>query len=159
MTESVGRPRPQTQGGEPLPSVTVNGHPPFFERFATRVARWAGRPAPFLTAVVLILAWAVCGPLLGFSNAWQLVINTSSSIITLLMVFLIQHTQNRSTLALQIKLAELILVAKGTENEIALAEEYSEEYLERLRDALQSMATREAGPVEASQHIGNLPGK
>ena len=100
-----------------------------------------------------------CGPLLGFSNTWQLVINISSSIVTLLMVSLIQHTQNRSMLALQIKLAELILVAKGTENEIALAEEYSEEYLERLRDALQSMATSEAGPVASSQHIGNLRGK
>jgi low affinity Fe/Cu permease len=105
-------------------------HP--FERFAASVARLSGRPRTFSLAVALILAWAVCGPLFGFSDTWQLVINTSTTIITFLMVFLIQHTQNRDSLAIQIKLAELILVAKGAENELATAEERSEEYLEKL---------------------------
>lgn len=106
-----------------------------FERFAAAVSRLAGRPAAFSLAVILILAWAICGPLFGFSDTWQLVVNTSTTIITFLMVFLIQHTQNRDSLAIQIKLAELILVAKGAENEIATAEERSDEYLERLHAA------------------------
>ena len=92
----------------------------------------------FSLAVALILAWAVCGPLFHFSDTWQLVINTSTTIITFLMVFLIQHTQNRDSLAIQIKLAELILVAKGAENEIADAEERSSEYLEKLHAAYRS---------------------
>ena len=76
--------------------------------------------------------WAASGPLFGFSDTWQLVINTSTTIVTFLMVFLIQHTQNRDTLALQLKLAELIIAVKGAENEIATAEDLSEEELEQL---------------------------
>ena len=117
---------------------SASSRPALFERFAAAVARLAGRPATFSLAVALILAWAVCGPLFRFSDTWQLVINTSTTIITFLMVFLIQHTQNRDSLAIQIKLAELILVAKGAENEIADAEERSSEYLEKLHAAYRS---------------------
>ena len=98
----------------------------------------AGRPTTFSLAVGLIVLWAACGPLFHFSDTWQLVINTSTTIITFLMVFLIQQTQNRDSLAIQIKLAELILVAKGAENEIASAEERSSEYLEKLHEAYRS---------------------
>ncbi len=116
---------------------------PLFERFAAAVARQTGRPATFSLAVALILAWAASGPLFHFSDTWQLVVNTSTTIITFLMVFLIQHTQNRDSLAIQIKLAELILVAKGAEDEIATAEERSEEYLEGLRAAYRSRQVRQ----------------
>jgi low affinity Fe/Cu permease len=118
------------------PAVLVPSAPRPFERFAARVARLSGRPLTFSAAVALILLWAVSGPLFGFSDTWQLVVNTSTTIITFLMVFLIQHTQNRDSLAIQIKLAELILVTKGVENDIAIAEERSEEYLEALHEAL-----------------------
>ncbi len=124
------RRRPSTKSARSRPSL--------FERFAAAVARLAGRPATFSLAVALILAWALCGPLFAFSDTWQLVINTSTTIITFLMVFLIQHTQNRDSLAIQIKLAELILVAKGAEDELADAEERSSEYLERLHAAYRS---------------------
>jgi low affinity Fe/Cu permease len=111
---------------------------PAFERFSSAVARESGRPVTFALAAGFILLWAVSGPLFHFSDTWQLVVNTSTTIITFLMVFLIQHTQNRDSLAIQIKLAELILVAKGAENEIATAEERSEEYLQNLRNAYRS---------------------
>ncbi len=127
--------RPRTKA-----SSDMNG----FERFATGVSRWAGRPLTFALAVALIVAWAVCGPLFGFSDTWQLVVNTSTTIITFLMVFLIQHTQNRDSLAIQIKLAELILVAKGAENEIATAEERSDQYLERLHEAFRGRRKKQS---------------
>jgi low affinity Fe/Cu permease len=84
--------------------------------------------------VALLLLWALSGPLLGFSDTWQPMVNTATTVITFLMVFVIQHTQNRDTLAIQIKLAELILAAKGAENELAAAEERSEDYLEQLHE-------------------------
>jgi low affinity Fe/Cu permease len=103
-----------------------------FSKMASTISHWAGKPLTFLTAVLIILAWAFSGPLFGFSDTWQLVINTSTTIITFLMVFLIQNTQNRDTLALQLKLAELIMAVKGAENGIATAEDLSEEELEHL---------------------------
>ena len=107
-----------------------------FERFATAVARLAGKPVTFLVMVALLLLWGLSGPLLGFSDTWQLMVNTATTVITFLMVFVIQHTQNRDTLAIQIKLAELILAAKGAENELAAAEERSEDYLEQLHERI-----------------------
>jgi low affinity Fe/Cu permease len=109
-----------------------NGWSRTFSDMACTISHWAGKPVVFLTAVALVVAWAASGPLFGFSDTWQLVINTSTTIITFLMVFLIQHTQNRDTLALQLKLAELIIAMKGAENEIATAEDLSEEELEQL---------------------------
>ena len=116
------------------PKPTSSSDVPLFERFAAKVARLSGRPLTFIGAVVLLLLWGLSGPLFGFSDTWQLIVNTSTTIITFLMVFLIQHTQNRDSLAVQIKLAEIILVMKGAENALATAEERSEEYLEHLRD-------------------------
>ena len=78
---------------------------------ACSAARYAGHPLAFLTAVLLVLIWALTGPLFAYSDTWQLVINTSTTIVTFLMVFLIQHTQNRDTMAVQLKLAELIMAA------------------------------------------------
>jgi low affinity Fe/Cu permease len=105
-----------------------------FSDMACRTAQLAGHPLAFLTAVTLVLVWALSGPLFGYSDTWQLVINTSTTIVTFLMVFLIQHTQNRDTLAAQLKLAELIIAVKGAENRLATAEDLSEKDLEELHE-------------------------
>jgi len=105
-----------------------------FDEIAREVARLSGRPATFIVAALLVVVWAATGPLFGYSDTWQLVINTSTTIITFLMVFLIQSTQNRDTLALQAKLAELIFTVQGASDDIALAEDLSEEELELLHN-------------------------
>ena len=91
------------------------------------------RPATFLLAVAVVVVWAVTGPLFGFSDTWQLVINTGTTIVTFLMVFLIQATQNRDTLALQLKLDELILATKNARNHIVGIEEASDEEIESAK--------------------------
>ena len=105
----------------------------WFARLAVATSRVSGRPATFLLAVAVVLVWTVTGPLFAFSDTWQLVINTGTTIVTFLMVFLIQATQNRDTLALQLKLDELILATKNARNEIAGIEEAPDAELERAR--------------------------
>jgi low affinity Fe/Cu permease len=111
-----------------------------FSNMACGAARYAGHPLAFLTAVLLVLIWAFTGPLFNYSDTWQLVINTSTTIVTFLMVFLIQHTQNRDTLAVQLKLAELIMAATGAEDRLATAEDLSEEELEEMHKDYQRRA-------------------
>src|SRR5215217_5412037 len=101
-----------------------------FGMFAQTISHITGRPATFLLALLVVTIWGVTGPLFGFSDTWQLVINTGTTIVTFLMVFLIQNTQNRDTLAIQLKLAEVILSMKGAENRLAMAEEMTDEELE-----------------------------
>ncbi len=127
------------QASHPVASSTprkvearADDHQGVFARAAVTIAHLAGKPVTFLTAAGLVVVWAVSGPLFGFSDTWQLVINTSTTIITFLMVFLIQNTQNRDTSAIQIKLAELILRLDGTDSKLATAEDLSDEELERL---------------------------
>jgi len=103
-----------------------------FRRFAEATARYAGRPLAFLLAVLLIAAWALTGPIFHFNDTWQLVINTGTTIITFLMVFLIQSTQNRDTAALQIKLDELICSSKA-HNALLNLENLDDQQLERIR--------------------------
>jgi low affinity Fe/Cu permease len=105
----------------------------WFTRFTKATARLSGRPATFTIAVAIILAWAVTGPLFRFSDTWQLVINTSTTIITFLMVFLIQSTQNRDSEAIQIKLDELIRAMKGAHTALLDLESLEEEDLDRIR--------------------------
>jgi len=128
---------------------TPNGHGPhsnghafhrFFGHFAQTAAHAAGTPTAFLLATVSIILWAATGPLFGFSDTWQLVVNTATTIITFLMVFLIQNTQNRDSVALQVKLGELIIAMKGAENSFAAVEELSEEELEQLHKDLLTRA-------------------
>jgi low affinity Fe/Cu permease len=104
----------------------------WFSRTACEISRLAGKPATFLVAAALVVLWAATGPLFGFSDTWQLVINTSTTIVTFLMVFLIQNTQNRDTAAMQVKLAELILRLRGADNKLATAEDLSDQDLEEL---------------------------
>ena len=109
--------------------------------FAQKTARLAGRPSTFMLAAGTIVVWGVTGPLFGFSDTWQLVINTGTTIVTFLMVFLIQNTQNRDTLALQVKLAELIIAVQGAHNNIAGAEDLSDAELEALHEEYRKRAT------------------
>jgi low affinity Fe/Cu permease len=123
-----------------------------FEDFAAATARIAGRPYTFLFALTLVFVWAATGPLVGFSDTWQLVINTSTTIITFLMVFLIQHTQNRDTLALQIKVAELLIALKGADGDLATAEDLSEESLEQLHERFRTAVhTSRQAPTRAAR--------
>ena len=119
-----------------------------FSRTACVVAHWMGKPVAFLIATALVIIWAFTGPLFGYSDTWQLVINTSTTIVTFLMVFLIQNTQNRDTMALQLKLSELILVISEAENRFANAEDLTEDELERLHKELQSRAQTTLGALD-----------
>jgi len=103
-----------------------------FSRIARRIAALCGRPATFVLAVTLIVLWGLSGPLFGYSNTWQLVINTTTTIVTFLMVFIIQNTQNRDTEAMQLKLDELIRATQGAHNA----------QLERYRRRYEALAAR-----------------
>jgi low affinity Fe/Cu permease len=105
-----------------------------FSAFSQATAWMTGRPSTFLLAVLVVIIWGVTGPLFGFSDTWQLVINTGTTIITFLMVFLIQNTQYRDTMAIQLKLAELIIAMKGVSNKFAVIEDLSDEELEKLHE-------------------------
>jgi low affinity Fe/Cu permease len=117
-----------------------NGLNHLFSEMACKTAHFAGKPLAFTVAVLVVVIWALTGPVFGYSDTWQLVINTSTTIITFLMVFLIQHTQNRDTMALQLKLSELIIAAKGAENRLAAAEDMTEEELEQLHQEYRQCA-------------------
>lgn len=104
-----------------------------FGRIAHSAANAAGRPWAFMAAGLVVLAWAVSGPLFGFSDTWQLVINTATTIITFLMVFLIQNAQNRDTQALHLKLDELIRVTEGAHNRLIALEQQGEEEMRVVR--------------------------
>jgi low affinity Fe/Cu permease len=112
----------------------------FFARFATATAHATGSPITFILCVAAVLLWAVSGPLFGFSETWQLVINTGTTIVTFLMVFLIQNTQNREGAAVQLKLDELIRAVDGAHNVLLDLEELTERELDRFKDRYQQIA-------------------
>ncbi len=114
-----------------------------FSRFAKWTARTAGHPLVFTIACLMIVAWLASGPLFDFSDTWQLVINTSTTIVTFLMVFLIQNTQNREGEAMQLKLDELIRSIEGAHNVLLDLEELEEKELERLRARYLQLAREE----------------
>ena len=104
-----------------------------FSRFANTTARITGKPITFVIATLTVIVWAATGPHFGYSDTSQLVINTSTTIITFLMVFLIQNTQNRDTMALQLKLDEIIIALENARNELVAVEELTEQELERRK--------------------------
>lgn len=112
----------------------------WYARFAKSAARVCGRPRVFTLAVLVIAAWLVTGPLFDYSDTWQLVINTGTTIVTFLMVFLIQNTQNRDTEAIQVKLDELIRATRGAHNALLDLEELDEEVLDAFRGRYHALA-------------------
>jgi low affinity Fe/Cu permease len=121
----------------PEPGSQANA---WFPSFARRLAHWSGRSGAFVLALGLVAVWLVTGPLFGFSDTWQLVINTGTTIVTFLMVFLIQNTQNRDTEAIQIKLDEIIRATQGAENALLDLENLDEEELEVFRRKYYALA-------------------
>ena len=113
-----------------------------FNHIAKWTAHMSGRPLTFVLAVLLIVVWAVLGPVFNFSDTWQLVINTGTTIVTFLMVFLIQNTQNRDTAAMHIKLDEIIRAAKGAHNALLDLEELDEAELETIRADYELLAEK-----------------
>src|SRR6187431_1061447 len=119
----------------------------WFTRLTKETARASGRPATFLVATAVIVIWAALGPAFGFSDTWQLVINTGTTIVTFLMVFLIQSTQNRDTEAIQVKLDELIRAVGHARNELMDLEELEEKELDRIRKTYLEMAAKARGEM------------
>jgi low affinity Fe/Cu permease len=120
---------------------------PVLERFSTRVSQWTGSTAAFLIALGFVLAWALSGPMFRFSQAWQMVINTGTTIATFLMVFLIQRAQNKESRAIQLKLNEVVAALKGASNRLVGAEELSEEELRLLHERYLKLAERVKDPA------------
>jgi len=116
--------------------------PSAFTRLAKKASTFTGRPACFALALGTVVVWAVTGPVFKFSDTWQLVINTGTTIITFLMVFLIQNTQNRDTEAMQIKLDELIRVSRSANNALLDLEELEEKELDDMRAHYEEMARK-----------------
>ena len=104
-----------------------------FESFSNKATKVTGRPVAFITAVAILIVWAISGPIFDFSDAWQLVINTGTTIITFLMVFLIQQSQNKDTMAIQLKLNELISATKTASNRLVDIEDLTEDELEAIK--------------------------
>lgn len=125
-----------------------------FSTFAQKAAQASGRPMTFLAAVTIIVVWALSGPLFGFGDTWQLVINTGTTIITFLMVFLIQNTQNRDTAALQIKLDELIRINGRATNVLLDLEELDADEIEKLRARYEKLAAKARGNGETCKPEG-----
>jgi low affinity Fe/Cu permease len=126
-----------------------------FERFATYVTLKTGSTAAFITAVTIILGWLITGPIFHYSDTWQLVINTGTTIITFLMVFLIQKSQNRDSIAMQIKLNELVAVSEKASNRLIDVESLSEEELRVLESYFHTLADKASknGDIHSSHSI------
>ncbi len=122
----------------------------FFTRFSSMVAKMAGKPLTFILATLVIIVWAVTGPIFKYSDTWQLVINTGTTIVTFLMVFLIQNTQNRDSVALQLKLDELIHATGKARNELMEVEDMDEKALEQRKKEMIELAHH------AEEHVDEI---
>jgi len=129
----------------------------WFSRFAKVTSRAAGRPFAFLLAVLVVLAWLITGPLFGFSDTWQLVINTGTTIVTFLMVFLIQNTQYRDAEAVQVKLDELLRSTKGAHNALLDLEELEQLELDRIREEYAQLAKRAREALRRGETDTDVP--
>jgi low affinity Fe/Cu permease len=129
-----------------------------FSKFAQGLARWMGSPNIFLLAVVLVCVWAATGPWFHYNEAWQLVINTSTTIITFLMVFLIQNTQNRDTDVMHLKVDELLRATKDAQNALLSLDSLDEEELHQLRKKYKALGTDEVSdPVAPPRDEPDIP--
>jgi low affinity Fe/Cu permease len=129
----------------------------WFTKLAKSTSRATGRPFAFVLAVGLILSWLLTGPLFGFSDTWQLVINTGTTIVTFMMVFLIQNTQNRDSEAIQVKLDELLRTTVGAHNALLDLEELEEHELDRIRARYTRLAERARADLRHGQTDTGAP--
>ena len=143
---------PRDKRPQPTGSAALAAH---FSKFAQATALWTGHPATFLLAVSVVVVWIVTGPIFNFSDTWQLVINTGTTIVTFLMVFLIQNTQNRDTLAIQLKLSELVLAMEGAQNKFADIEDLSDEELAELHEECRARVELTARHLESRGDAGS----
>ena len=128
-----------------------------FNRIANWASRIVGSPKATIVAFLIILIWAVTGPMFGFSDTWQLVINTGTTIVTFLMVFLIQNTQNRDSRALHLKMDELLRTTKGAHNVLLDFEELTEEELDKIRDKYEELAHKARKLLQQGKHDTSTP--
>jgi low affinity Fe/Cu permease len=128
-----------------------------YSRLAKQASRFCGKPVVFVMAVVIIIVWIITGPLFHYSDTWQLVINTATTIVTFLMVFLIQSTQNRDTQAIQIKLDELIRATQGAHNALLDLEELEERQLDAFRAKYQMLANKARTMVQEGRVDTDTP--
>ena len=124
----------------------------WFKTFANAASRATGKPATFVLAAVIVIVWAVSGPVFGFSDTWQLVINTGTTIVTFLMVFLIQNTQNRDSEAMHVKMDELIRALEGAHNALLDLEELDDDELDRVRARYRKLAKKARQDIDAGGH-------
>ena len=125
--------------------------PPRFERMARVISRFTGSTPAFLLAVLVVLVWGVTGPLFHYSQNWQLVINTGTTIVTFLMVFLIQRAQNKDSLAIQLKLNEIVAALEGASNRLVNVEDLSEDELSTLHQHYQALSEMSRTEVDVHQ--------
>ena len=121
----------------PIPSAKSRS---WFARFARRTSRWTGRPSAFFLALAVVIVWVATGPIFHFSDTWQLVINTATTVVTFLMVFLIQNAQYRDAEAVQMKLDELLRVTQGAHNALLDLEELEQDELDQMRQGYTELA-------------------
>ena len=129
----------------------------WYANFTKKFAKLTGKSLTFVLSILLIVAWLISGPFFGFSDTWQLVINTSTTIITFIMVFLIQNTQNRDTEAIQVKLDELIRSTKGAHNALLDLEELEEDQIDLFRKKYQTLATQARERLTRGEDDTDIP--
>jgi low affinity Fe/Cu permease len=123
----------------------------WFTRFANGASRATGKPGTFVLAVIVVLVWAVTGPVFRFSDTWQLIINTGTTIVTFLMVFLIQNTQNRDSEAMHVKMDELIRALEGAHNALLDLEELDDKTLDAIRERYRKLAAKAREDIKAGK--------
>jgi low affinity Fe/Cu permease len=128
-----------------------------FLRFSKAIANFTGHPYTFIFALVVLAVWAITGPIFNYSDTWQLVINTGTSVVTFLMVFLIQNTQNRDTAAIQIKLDELIRISHGAHNVLLDLDDLSDEEIRDIQASYRALADKARAAMERGRHDTGCP--
>jgi low affinity Fe/Cu permease len=129
----------------------------WYAHFTKSFAKLTGKSLTFILAIIMIIVWLISGPYFDFSNTWQLVINTTTTIITFIMVFVIQNTQNRDTEAMQVKLDELIRATQGAHNALLDLEELEEDEIDMFREKYEMLARKAREELEADELDTNIP--
>lgn len=129
----------------------------WYAHFTKSFAKLTGKSLTFILAIIMIIVWLISGPYFDFSNTWQLVINTTTTIITFIMVFVIQNTQNRDTEAMQVKLDELIRATQGAHNALLDLEELEEDEIDMFREEYEMLARKAREELEADELDTNIP--